>query len=456
MMSDLVHTPSTKSEKNLRIAQTYAATLERRSRQTIVQIDLKVKYGKRWRMPQAQMDFFSMVFVEAKRFKNYLLSLSEQMGEYEDFEEYITEEHAKFLAENEQTMTFAYETEEVEELPESLDLFKTDQKDFKTVKYYTKGTNDPDTEYIDYKLQYLSSYAKANVINTLCSNIKTLKSLKVQGKKVGKIRYVSDYKSITYKKQGYGFDINIGNSTVRLQGCKKWFKVFGMNQMSDVKRMDPNYEIATANLVKVGKGDYHVYLTIYVDKQKLVNYRKSKIEKKKYVKPGEEVVGLDFGCETSFTLSNGEKFNCLVEESERLKQLQRRLSRCVYHSNNWFRLNEKLRKAYTKMTNLKDELARKFVHYLKLHHEKIVMQNENLKAWQKSGHGKKVWHSIMGRVKELLKNEREIDVIILDRLIPTTKFCPHCGQMHKLIKVWDREYVCPYCNERMDRDVHAA
>ena len=229
-----------------------------------------------------------------------------------------------------------------------------------------------------------------------------------------------------------------------------------MNQMSDVKRMDPNYEIATATLVKVGKGDYHVYLTIYVDKQKLVNYRKSKIEKKKYVKPGEEVVGLDFGCETSFTLSNGEKFNCLVEESERLKQLQRRLSRCVYHSNNWFKLNEKLQKAYTKMTNLKDELARKFVHYLKLHHEKIVMQDENLKAWQKSGHGKKVWHSIMGRVKELLKNEREIDVIILDRLIPTTKFCPHCGQMHKLIKVWDREYVCPYCDEHMDRDVHAA
>ena len=53
MMSNLVHTPSTKSEKNLRIAQTYAATLERRSRQTIVQIDLKVKYGKRWRMSQA-------------------------------------------------------------------------------------------------------------------------------------------------------------------------------------------------------------------------------------------------------------------------------------------------------------------------------------------------------------------------------------------------------------------
>ena len=53
--------------------------------------------------------------------------------------------------------------------------------------------------------------------------------------------------------------------------------------MSDVKRMDPNYEIATATLVKINNGDYHVHLTIYVDKQKLVNYRKSKIEKEKYV-----------------------------------------------------------------------------------------------------------------------------------------------------------------------------
>jgi hypothetical protein len=36
MMSDLIHTPSTKSEKNLRIAQTYAETLERRSRLQIL------------------------------------------------------------------------------------------------------------------------------------------------------------------------------------------------------------------------------------------------------------------------------------------------------------------------------------------------------------------------------------------------------------------------------------
>jgi transposase len=114
-------------------------------------------------------------------------------------------------------------------------------------------------------------------------------------------------------------------------------------------------------------------LTVYVDKQKLVNYRRSKIELKKYVKPGEEIVGIDFGCETSFTLSNGVKLNYLVEESEHHKQLQRKLARCKKGSNNWDRIKMMLAKSYAEMSDKKDDLARDFVHYLKLHHDIIVM-----------------------------------------------------------------------------------
>ena len=46
--------------------------------------------------------------------------------------------------------------------------------------------------------------------------------------------------------------------------------------------------------------------------------------------------------------------------------------------------------------------------------------------------------------------------MVLDRFIPTTKFCPDCGQMHKTLKVWDREFVCPECGVISDRDVHAS
>lgn len=41
-----------KSEKNRQIAETFAATRNRRSNQTVVQIDLKVKYGKKYNMLQ--------------------------------------------------------------------------------------------------------------------------------------------------------------------------------------------------------------------------------------------------------------------------------------------------------------------------------------------------------------------------------------------------------------------
>ena len=411
-------------------------------------------------MPQIQIDFFDMVHIEAKRFKNYLITKSSKPYESEDdfLDEIITEEHAKYLSEH--NIEYPYETFEHEDVPSSeeeiLDLFHTDQKLFKTVWYYTKGVNNPDTEYVEYELQYLGSYAKTDIINTMCSNIKTLSTNKKNGKKVGHIKYVSEYKSLTYKKLGYGFDLNIGNATCRLQGCKGWFKVFGIEQFKEIRNADPNYEIATAKLVKESDKNFHIYMTVYVDKQKLVNYRKSKIAKKKYVKPGEDVVGIDFGCETTFTLSNGKKFVMLVEESERLKRLQRKVQRCVKGSNNWYKAKLELRKAYAKMDNLKDELSRQFVHELKLNHDVIVIQDENLNAWLKGNHGKKVWHSIMGRVKELLMHENFIKVVVLDRFIPTTKFCPFCGQMHKSLEVWEREYICPHCKSRMDRDVHAA
>ena len=85
------------SQKNQQIAETYAATKLRRSTQTIMQIDLKVKYGKKNNMPQEQIDFFYNVLIEAKRFKNYILNLAKKESEDSDDSYVITEEHAKFL-----------------------------------------------------------------------------------------------------------------------------------------------------------------------------------------------------------------------------------------------------------------------------------------------------------------------------------------------------------------------
>ena len=45
--------------------------------------------------------------------------------------------------------------------------------------------------------------------------------------------------------------------------------------------------------------------------------------------------------------------------------------------------------------------------------------------------------------------------IILDRWIPTTKWCPRCGTVNRYVTLSDRTYRCG-CGYSEDRDVHAA
>ena len=58
----------------------------------------------------------------------------------------------------------------------------------------------------------------------------------------------------------------------------------------------------------------------------------------------------------------------------------------------------------------------------------------------------------MGLVKAKLKALPQ--TIILDKWIPTTKWCPGCGQKHN-VGLDERTYVCE-CGYSEDRDMHSA
>ena len=188
------------------------------------------------------------------------------------------------------------------------------------------------------------------------------------------------------------------------------------------------YEIANAKLIG-RNGDYYVNLTIFYDAVEYEKYRR-----KKYDKPYiNKQIGIDFGCETSFTLSNGEKLNSYVEETDHLKRLQRKLSRQKKGSNNRWKTILKIRKEYQRLTNLKDDYANKLVHRFLTENEQIIIQDEQLNAWKRR-HGKKIQHSVLGRVKaRLIRHNGQ--VVVLNRFVPTTKLCRDCGHIHSIIKV---------------------
>ena len=59
----------------------------------------------------------------------------------------------------------------------------------------------------------------------------------------------------------------------------------------------------------------------------------------------------------------------------------------------------------------------------------------------------------MGTIKAKLKLLP--NVIVLDKFIPTTKWC-ECGYMHEDINETIRTLECPKCHKIEDRDIHSA
>ena len=292
----------------------------------------------------------------------------------------------------------------------------------------------PNGTFEERELTTLHSQMKQEVQKQICSNIKTLSTLKKKGlQKPGKLKFKSKITKIHIKQLQKNF-IRRGKHFVKIPNISGDVRVNGLKQIPN------NVDFACAELLNTPKG-YYLSITTYINKDQV---------SKKYVI--KETLGIDFGCQTNFTTSNGEKITAIVEESERLKRLQRKLARQVQGSNNYKRTCHLIRIEYQKLFNKKNDMANKIVHNF-LQYETVVIQDEQLHNWHKNGHGRKVQHSILGRVKSRLKSKE--NVVMLNKYLPTTKLCTNCGQIHDEMNLYDRQFICS-CGVKEDRDVHSA
>ena len=288
-------------------------------------------------------------------------------------------------------------------------------------------------------------YIKASIMQALHDKVRdslnSLSSKKKKGYKVGKLKFKSSCTSIPLRQFGKTHRIKSLNK-VGIVGISGNFRVHGLEQFAD----NPHAEIANAKLLKKPDG-YYIHWTVYIFKNKLPVIQKN-----------DEVIGIDFGCGTSFTFSDGHKEDFKLKEPECLKKLQKSLARKKRyetnkkHSTQYKSVQRKLERKYQHLSNIKNDKANKLCHKL-MSYKQVVIQDENLRGWHKGVHGKAVQHSILGRVKKKLKTMDTVH--ILSRFAPTTKLCFHCGEVHKEIKLRDRVFKCD-CGVCIDRDIHAA
>jgi len=308
------------------------------------------------------------------------------------------------------------------------DIYTFDYKNLSTITHKDKYKND-----VNITIQHIGSSVKQSIIQEIISQIKGLSSLKKKGHKVGKLKYKSEYNSINLKQ--YGNTHIIRGNKIKIQGIKKPIRVRGLKQLARYDSID----YANAKLLYDGN-DYYISLTCFIPK-----------ETRQY-KDG--IVGIDMGVSTTITLSDGNKYDISVGESEKLKRLQAKLARQKKGSNNRYKTIKKIRKEYVHISNKKNDISNKIVNRILTNYKTVVIQDEQIGKWKEDGvSGSKIQHSILGRIKtKLMQNDR---VVILDKWFPTTKQCDICGAKVEL-DISDRIFECPNCNRKEDRDIHAA
>lgn len=285
------------------------------------------------------------------------------------------------------------------------------------------------------ELKYLPAKNKQDIVKLLHQNIYSLSSSKKKHHKVGRLKFKSSYNSINLSQYGTTHKI-MSNNTIRINGINKYLYIYGLEQIKN------NYELTNAKLLQKPSG-YYIKLTCYeFIKPEVVN----NLQQRK------ESIGIDFGIKNNFTMSNGQTVNVQIEETERLKCLQQKLSRRTKGSNNRYKTQLTIQKEYEKIKNKKVDIANKIVNYLLTNYSLVCIQDEQLQKWHRQ-FGKKVQSGCLGLVKSKLKQSKQVKVI--DKFYPSTKLCYQCGHINE-ISLPERVYKCSNCGLTENRDVKAA
>lgn len=300
---------------------------------------------------------------------------------------------------------------------------------------------DKDRNEVPVTISTLPSKLRQDIHRSICNSIKGLAAAKKNGRKVGKLKFKSHLKSISIDNQSYYISdkyhiklLGFGRTPIRCLGLHQ----LGTD-LSEVK--------LCGSILKKTPLGFILYLSIKRDEDR--------------VKYGQDL-GIDMGIESSLTFSTGQKYKCVVEESVRLKEIQRKMAKSRRlngnrRTNNYRRLQAQLRREYQKLDNKKLEFKRQMMHQFS-QYDHIAFQDESIKGWKNLKSCRRtIQHSCLGTIKWELMQRAESNperYVCIDKWAPTTQQCPKCGKKNKH-ELEERTYRCS-CGYTADRDVHAA
>lgn len=264
--------------------------------------------------------------------------------------------------------------------------------------------------------------------------------------KYAKNSYRTNLITSSYKNKKYeNIKLDLINKEITLPKLKN-IKIRGYRNLKQI-----NGRIINATISKELNNKYYVSV-VYEENIITLPIKQTKI------------IGIDLGIKDLVITSDYEKYHnekILQKYEKRIKRYQRRLSKKIKGSNNYYKLKQKLATLHIKIRN-----ARKYI----IHHitKKLVEENDII-----------VTESL--KIKNMIKNhnlakslsDASLSEIIrqleyktkwrgkimykIDTYYPSSQICSKCGYKNEITKNLNiRNYECPNCGSFLDRDYNAS
>ena len=276
----------------------------------------------------------------------------------------------------------------------------------------------------------------------LWSNIKALNELKKRGKKVGWLRYKTSpnsFKTLNFNQSGFKIDFK-----------RKKLALSKIGEIPIKLHRPIEGKIKGVIVKRTKTGKWFAIVQAEVTPEPLPSTGR--------------VVGIDLGIQHFCVDSDGMAFEnpkFIDRTLEKIKEVQKELSRKQKGSKKREKVRLKLAKLYEKLNNQRQDFLHKLSRYYINNYDVICVEDLDIRDIVENGNrtlNRHIHDSAWSKFLSLLafKAERAGRRVVRVKPTNTSKRCAKCGFVVSNLTLKGRLFVCPKCGWEADRDYNAS
>lgn len=259
------------------------------------------------------------------------------------------------------------------------------------------------------------------------------------------------FKSKKHPIQSYTTNNQGGN--IRIKDNKIKLPKIGWVRCKVHRQIAENEIIKSCTISRTPTDKYYVSILVEYDKE----IQPIQVDKN-------NILGLDMDMKNLYTDSQGIKAEYPRFYRKMLDKLvveERKLSRCKLGSNNRNKQRIKVAKLHEKVANQRKDFLHKLSKQLADNYDAVVIEDLNMQGMSQTLNlGKSVADNGWGMFTTMLKYKLEWQgkqLVKVDKWFPSSQLCSDCGFQNPETKDLSvREWICPNCGEKHNRDHNAA